>query len=204
MLKITIICAIIGHILCGVCDCLLGYSKKGRLNLKDVKDPEKMREMFADMPLSFPMTSIIIGTFSILLFSFGYFGLCYWMKDFSVLSANIMLIASLLFLIPIVAHHIICGFVEWFYIKLGRTDEVRTSVLDFQKKTISTMFAGYLGLLVFLVTLFVMVVSGKTSLPAWGCIFNTLVFMIPMIPTKIPAKGNVCGALMFIGLLIML
>jgi hypothetical protein len=30
MLKIVLLLAAIGHILCGVCDCLLGYSPSGR------------------------------------------------------------------------------------------------------------------------------------------------------------------------------
>ncbi|MBP1580762.1 MAG: hypothetical protein J6B57_11810 [Oscillospiraceae bacterium] len=66
------------------------------------------------------------------------------------------------------------------------------------------MFAGYAGLLVFVVTLFVMVVSGGTSLPVWACVFNTLVMMIVLLPTKLPAKGNIAGALMFLGLIFLI
>ena len=80
-----------------------------------------------------------------------------------------MLVSTVLFVVPIVTHHIICGLVEWFYIKLGRTDEARELVLDFQKKTIVTMIAGYLGELIFLICLFIQVVSGKTALPQWTC-----------------------------------
>ena len=60
------------------------------------------------------------------------------------------------------------------------------------------------GLLVFLLTLFVMIVSCKTDLPVWGCICNTLVFMLAMLPTKLPAKGNIAGALMYLGLLFLI
>ena len=201
MIKTAIVLAIIGHILCGICDCLLSYTPKGRLNLADIKDQDKMSAMFADMPLSFPLASMIMGTFAITLFGFGYFALCYWMKDYSGTAANIMFVATVIFLVSIVVHHVICGVVEWGYIRLGRTDEARTALLELQKKTISTMAAGYAGWLVLLVTLFVMVVQGKTGLPAWGCIFNTAVIMLPLAPTKVPAKGNVAGALMFIGLL---
>ena len=73
MIKTAIVLAIIGHILCGICDCLLSYTPKGRLNLKDIKDQDKMSAMFADMPLSFPLASMIMGTFAITLFGFGYF-----------------------------------------------------------------------------------------------------------------------------------
>ncbi|MGN0665833.1 MAG: DUF6796 family protein [Huintestinicola sp.] len=107
---------------------------------------------------------------------------------------------SILFFIPIVTHHVFCGTVEWFYIRLGRTDEARNAVLDFQKKTIVTMYVGYLALLVFAVTLFIAVVSGSTDLPRWSCIFNTLPLFLLLAPTKVPAKGNIAGAIMFLGL----
>ena len=163
-----------------------------------------MAEMFEDMPLRKQLVSILLGTFSITAMTFGYLALSKWMQQFNEVIANIMFISSIVFAVPIVTHHIICGLVEWFYIRLGRTNEVREAVLEFQKNTISTMFVGYLGLLVFVGCLFFAVVTGKTDLPQWCCIFNTLIFMLLLTPTKLPAKGNIAGAAMFLGLLIMI
>ena len=204
MLKVLLILACVAHILCGYSDCLLSYGKNGRLNLKEIKDPEKMSKMFEAMPLWQPMVSIILGTFSITAFTFGYLALASWMYKFNSLTAYIMLVSTVLFVVPIVTHHIICGLVEWFYIKLGRTDEARELVLDFQKKTIVTMIVGYLGEIIFLISFFAMVVSKQTNLTQWACIINTLTVLILMAPTKIPAKGNVAGAIMFLGLAILL
>ena len=204
MIKIAMLLALIGHILCGVSDCLLSYSKSGRLDLKEIKDPDKMSKMFEDMPLSFPLASMLLGTFAITMFSFGYFALSDWISEFSKTASIIMYISSVIFLIPIVKHHVLCGVVEWIYIRLGRTNDVREAVLEMQKKTIATMFVGYLGLLAFMITLFVMIVLGNTSLPAWACVFNTLVAMIVLAPTKLPAKGNIAGAVMYLGLLMLI
>ena len=89
MIRISIILAILGHIMCGVCDCLLSYSNTGRrLDFKVIKDPQKMHEEFRDMPLSFPLLSMVLGTFSITLFGFGYFALSKWMKDFSIIASD--------------------------------------------------------------------------------------------------------------------
>lgn len=66
------------------------------------------------------------------------------------------------------------------------------------------MIVGYLGLLTFLVTLFVMVITGRTSLPQWACVLNTLPLMMLLAPTKLPAKGNIAGAVMYLGLFILL
>ena len=204
MLKLLLIVACIGHIMCGFCDCLLSYSKGRRLNLKDIKDSEKMAKMFEAMPLWQPMTSIILGAFSITIFTFGYLALSSWMHKYNVTLSYVMLAGAIVFVIPIAVHHVICGIVEWFYIKLGRTDEARSLVLGFQKETISTMFVGYLGWLVFLLVLFIEIVMGKTDLPIWACVFNTLPLMIILTPTKFAAKGNIAGALMFLGLAVLL
>ena len=198
------ILACVAHVLCGYSDCLLSYGKNGRLNLKEVKNPEKMSAMFEAMPLWQPMASILLGTFSITAFTFGYLALASWMYKFSSLTAYIMLVSTIIFVVPIVTHHIICGLVEWFYIRLRRTNEARELVFDFQKKTIVTMLVGYLGEMIFLISLFVMVVSKQTSIPQWACIINTLPIMLLILPTKIPAKGNVAGAFMFLGLAILL
>ena len=124
--------------------------------------------------------------------------------EYSQTASVIMYISAVVFLIPIVVHHIICGLVEWLYVRLGRTDEARETVMEFQKKTIATMIVGYLGLLIFLVTLFVMVITGRTSLPQWACVLNTLPLMVLLAPTKLPAKGNIAGAVMYLGLFILL
>jgi hypothetical protein len=204
-LKMVLLMAAIGHILCGACDCLLGYSPSGRIDLKGgLKDANRMREVFQDMPSKWPYISIILGVYAITVFGFGYLELSRWMEQYSVTASTVMYISAVVFLISIVAHHVICGVVEWFYIKLGRTDEARNVVLEFQKKTIATMVIGYLGLAAFVITLFIMVVSGRTSLPQWACVLNTLPFMVVLTPTKLPAKGNIAGTIMFIGLLILI
>jgi hypothetical protein len=205
MLKIVLLLAAIGHILCGFCDCLLSYSPGGKLDLKGaLKDADRMREVFQDMPPKWPFISMMLGVYAIAIFGFGYLELSKWMGQYSTAASIVMFISAMVFLISIVVHHVICGLVEWFYIKLGRTDEARNVVLEFQMKTIATMVIGYLGLAAFVITLFIIVVSGRTSLPKWTCIFNTLPLMVVLKPTKLPAKGNIAGAIMFIGLLILI
>ena len=205
MLKCVLFIAFIGHILCGICDCLLSYSPSGRLDLKGaLKSSDKMNEVFKDYPIKWSLFSIMLGVFAITMFGFGYLELSKWMEEYSKVASLIMYISAIVFLIPIVVHHIICGLVEWLYVRLGKTDEAREVALEFQMKTIATMIVGYLGLAVFLVTLFIMVVTGKTSLPQWACVLNTLPLMLVLAPTKLPAKGNIAGTIMYLGLFILL
>ena len=204
-MKTVLLIAFIGHVLCGICDCLLSYSSNGRLDLKGaLKSPEKMREVFKDYPIRWSLLSIMFGVYAITAFGFGYLALSRWMEQYSDTASAVMYISAVVFLISIVVHHIICGLVEWLYVRLGRTDEAREAALEFQKKTIATMVVGYLGLAAFVFTLFIMVITGKTSLPQWACVLNTLPLMIILLPTKLPAKGNIAGALMFLGLFIII
>ena len=204
-MKTVLLIAFIGHVLCGICDCLLSYSPNGRLDLKGaLKSPEKMREVFKDYPIRWSLLSIMLGVYAITAFGFGYLALSRWMEQYSDTASAVMYISAVVFLISIVVHHIICGLVEWLYVRLGRTDEAREAALEFQKKTIATMVVGYLGLAAFVITLFIMVITGKTSLPQWACVLNTLPLMIILLPTKLPAKGNIAGALMFLGLFLLL
>lgn len=204
-MKTVLLIAFIGHVLCGICDCLLSYSPNGRLDLKGaLKSPEKMREVFKDYPIRWSLLSIMLGVYAITAFGFGYLALSRWMEQYSDTASAVMYISAVVFLISIVVHHIICGLVEWLYVRLGRTDEAREAALEFQKKTIATMVVGYLGLATFVFTLFIMVITGKTSLPQWACVLNTLPLMIILLPTKLPAKGNIAGALMFLGLFIII
>ena len=205
MLKTVLFIAFVGHIICGICDCLLSYSPGGRLDLKGaLKSSDRMREVFKDYPIKWSLISIMLGVFAITMFGFGYLELSKWMAEYSQTASVIMYISSVVFLIPIVVHHIICGLVEWLYVRLGRTDEARETALEFQKKTIATMIVGYMGLLIFLVTLFIMVITGRTSLSPWACVLNTLPLMVLLAPTKLPAKGNIAGAVMYLGLFILL
>ena len=205
MLKIVLFIAFIGHILCGICDCLLGYSPSGRLDLKGaLKSSDKMKEVFKDYPIKWSLVSIMLGVFAITMFGFGYLELSKWMEEYSQVASLVMYISAVIFLISIVVHHIICGLVEWLYVRLGKTDEAREVALEFQIKTVATMIVGYLGLAIFLVTLFIMVVTGKTSLPQWACVLNTLPLMLVLTLTKLPAKGNIAGAVMYLGLFILL
>ncbi len=204
MIKLYLILGLIGHLLCGVSDCLLSYSKKGRLNFKDIGNQESMEKMFRDMPASFPLASILLGTFAIILFGFGYFGLGKWMRIFFQPSAAVMNVCAIVFLVSIVTHHVFCGVVEWMYIRLGRTADARDAVLEFQKKTMATMYVGYAALAVIMTVLFVMIVTGKTGLPRWSCVFNSIVMMLVLLPTRFPAKGNIAGAVTFLGFLILL
>jgi hypothetical protein len=202
-MKTALIIAFIGHIICGVTDCMLAYTKDGRFEFSDVKDNKKMQKVFSSMSLKQMELAMLVGVFALFMASFGYIEISSWISESSPVIGQIMLIAAMFFIVLISAHHVLCGAVEWFYVKLGMTDEALKNVIDFFKRT-SIAAIAYVGLLVFDILLFVLVVTGKTDLPGWACVFNTIPAFLLLAPTKVPAKGNIANAFMFLGLTFML
>ncbi len=199
MLKIIMIIAALGHIICGITDCMMAYSKTGRFEFSDVKDNDKMRKIFSTMSLKQLEAAMLVGVFALFMSSFGYITISQYILKSNTVIGNIMLVAAMFFIVPISAHHVLCGSVEWFYVKLGMKEESLKAVMDFFKST-SVAAIAYVGLMVFVILFFIMVVTGNTSLPRWACIFNTLPAFLLLAPTKVPAKGNIANAFMFIGL----
>ncbi|MBO5558193.1 DUF6796 family protein [Ruminococcus sp.] len=203
-MKTALMIACLGHIICGITDCMLAYTPAGRFDMgKDTKDSEKMKKLFEKMPLSRIEASMLVGVLALFMAGFGYLELSRWAGGYSELSGKIMYISGMFFIVPITAHHVLCGAVEWFYVKLGRTEQALETVLCFFRRTAAAAIA-YLGLLVFAVTLLVLVISGRTALPIWACLFNTLPLFVILAPTKLPAKGNIANAVMFLGLCFMI
>ncbi|MBR1854174.1 MAG: hypothetical protein IJ794_13700 [Lachnospiraceae bacterium] len=205
MLKILLCIAIVGHLLCGYCDCLITYVPGGkRFHFKAMSDNQAMAETFADMPLKNPVRSMVLGCLALFLCSLGYFGIYLWMKQFSDVYAGIILISSALFFIPGTAHHVFCGVAEWFYIRVGMSEDARLAVVQFFKSTSATMIACYIGLAAFAVTMFIAVVTGVTDLPKWMCVFNIIPVYIVLTPLRVGGTINWSAAVMFAGLLMML
>jgi len=139
--KILLLIAIFGHLLCGYCDCLLIYAGDEKFGFQLMKDNDRMRKVFSKMPLKNPMLSMLLGVLALLMSSSGYYALAQWMKPFSETASTLLLISLALFYIPGTAHHVFCGVAEWFYIRLGMTEDARAAISEFFKKTSATMVA---------------------------------------------------------------
>ncbi|MCR4671349.1 MAG: hypothetical protein K5643_09170 [Saccharofermentans sp.] len=204
-IKVLFLIAVIGHLICGVCDCLITYVPGGRkLDVTKMSDNKVLSDTFANMPLRNPLISMIAGCFALFMVGCGYYGLYLWMSAFSKTYALIILIADALLLSFGVAHHVFCGVGEWFYVRMGRTEDARQAVVKFMKDTSLSMIFCYIGLITMGVVLFIAVVSGITSLPQWACIINFIPVAVILFLTRIGGASNWSGALMFLGLMILI
>ena len=202
--KALLLLSCLGHLLLWRCDWLLTCLAGGRFSFHAMQDNGKLSAVIGSTPLKNSMRSMVAGTFALALIFPGYLALCRWMKQFSDVYAALMLAGCIVFFLVGVAHHVICGTAEWFYIRMGKTEEARKIIVEFFKKTSSTMIACFLGLLLFAVAFFIPVVTGVTSLPRWACVFNTLPLFLALAAFRIAGTGNLVGAIMFAGLFVLM
>ena len=152
------------------------------------------------MPLKNLSIAMILGVAAMTLELFGYMQLCIYMGEYSPLYYWIMYASALVMFIFLPLHHIICCLCEWFYVRMGLTREALASVWDFFKCTVYTMYIGYLAMIVFAVAFLSGIATRQTALPGWAALFTLLPVAVVVLPTKLPAKANVIGAVMFLAM----
>ena len=199
-MKILFLIAIAGHLLCGVTDCMMTYLPNGRFRFEDMGDNRKLSEDFRGMSLRQPLMAVLLGCLAMCMFFFGYMALCDWMAGCSGICAALMRVGCGMVFTFGMAHHVLCGVPEWLYIRLGRTQEALDVINELFRKTSITMIVCYFGFLIFGAALFVAVVGGMTPLPRWACVFNVLPLMVALFPLRVGGAGNWAGAIMFLGL----
>lgn len=70
--KIFMLMALVGHILCGISDCLLTYEPNGKVDLTNFKDYNKSKIAFQGMSLKNLSVAMLLGVIAMALEIFGY------------------------------------------------------------------------------------------------------------------------------------
>lgn len=204
-MKWIVMLAIAGHILTGWTDCLMTFTPAGRFSFAIMRDADKMAKTFEGMPLKRLIQAIVFGVIGLTLCFFGYMGLTRWMYPYADTTiAHLMYIGAVLLYLPGIAHHVICGVAEWFFVRLGRTESALQAVIEFFGKTSITMYLCYAGCLLYSAALFIGIISGGTELPAWSCVLNPALLTILLFALKVPAATNVGGAIAFLSIVFLI
>ena len=77
---------------------------------------------------------MLAGVLSLTLSGLGYIAMYEYVGGYSSVYGIILLVSIAMFMISGTAHHVFCGVVEWFYIKMDRTEKARQTILEFFKK----------------------------------------------------------------------
>ena len=198
-----LIVAMVGHILCVYCDRLILCTPGGLFHYSDIKDNKKMASLFAAMPESSPLRSIVLGTLAMFLQFFGYLALGNRVRGYSALWGNLMIVGATMIYTFGLVHHVLGCTAEWIYIKSDHSEEGRKLTSDFFGKTSAVMIGCYGGIILFSVSHFIPVVAGMTPLPARACALNLLPLFLVQAPFHVPGAGNVAGAVMYLGLFLL-
>lgn len=168
-------CAV--HLALLYCDRIITLLDGGRFDFRLLNN-KKLSAVMGATPTERPMRSMVLGAFAMTAAMPAYLALGAWVLPQSP----------------------VCGAVEWFYLRMNKTEEARAAIVEFFKKTSVTMYVCYFGLLTFTVSFFIAVVTGTTVLPRWVCVFNTLPLFLLLLPFHIVGTGNIANAIMFAGL----
>lgn len=193
-----------GHFFCWLCgDMLLYLVPNGPLDTRGLFDYSKTAEMLEGAnPIQFTISGIV-GTIAMMLVLVGYYQIYLFLKPNSKILSKVTLVGALLTCIPGAIMHFTTTTMLWYFVKSGGTKDAHDVMLSFFSETTVTTSMCYVGVLMVCVSLFIAVVRGKTCLPKWCCLINSLPLTV-VVGILLAGMGamNVASSLMFLGLFI--
>ncbi len=194
--------AAFGHLLCWAGgDLLLYFVPNGPLDTMQLFNYEKTVQMLEGAnPVQFTVSGIV-GTIAMMLSLPGYYQIYQFLKPTAKGTANVTLAGALLTCIPGAVMHFTCTSMLWYFVKSGATKEAHNIMLSFFMETSVTSAMCNIGVFMVCIALFTAVVRGKTCLPKWACLINTIPFtFVAAIALAGMGAMNVGSTLMFLGL----
>lgn len=194
----------VGHLLCWLGgDMVLYFVPNGPLDTTGLFDYSKTVEMLMGAnPLQFTISGIV-GTVSMMLVLIAYYQIYLFLKPNSKVLSKLTLVGALLTCVPGAVMHFTTTTMLWYFVKSGATKEAHDVMLSFFSETMVTTSMCYVGVLMVCVSLFIAVVRGKTCLPKWCCLINSLSLTV-VVGILLAGMGamNVASSLMFLGLFV--
>ena len=191
-----------GHLLCWLGgDLLLYFVPNGPLDTMQLFDYGKTASMLAGAnPMQFTISGIV-GTIAMMLVLVGYYQIYLFLKPYAKVLAKVTLVGTLLTCVAGAVMHFSCTTMLWYFVKSGATQEAHDIMISFFTETMVTTAMCNIGVFMVCVSLFIAVIKGKTCLPKWGCVVNTIpLTLVAGILFAGMGAMNLGSALMFFGL----
>lgn len=187
VLKIMLLAGIVGHALNMYCDRILSIFPNGTLKLANI---QKIREdgfaakLMEGVSPKVPLRSGVLGVFAIVLEFLGYTALAIYTFQQAKVFGAIMFLGTAFTSIVSSAYHVKCGLAEYLFLKYGRDERAKELMLDLMDCG-PALRSCYLGLVTYIVTLIVAIITGVIGFPIWAVIFTILPIFILMFPFQI-------------------
>ncbi len=185
--KIMLVLGILGHAINMYCDRILSIFPNGTLKLATMdklKEDGYAARLMEGVSPRVPLRSGVLGVLSIVLEFFGYASLAAYTYQRAPVFGTIMFLGTLYSCIVGSAYHLKCCLAEYVFMKYGRDDRAREEMMDIMNCG-GALKTCYLGLLTYIVTLFIAIVTGAIGFPIWAAFFTILPIFIVMFPLQI-------------------
>lgn len=195
-----------GHLLCWAGgDLLLYFVPNGPLDtMKLFNYEETVRMLQGVNPLQFTISGVA-GTVAMMLALVGYYQIYQFLKPVAKKASTVVLVGTLLTCVAGAVMHFTCTSMLWYFVKSGATKAAHDIMLSFFMETAATTAMCNIGVFMVSIPLLVTVAKGKTCLPKWAWLVNTLPLTL-VAGVLLAGMGamNVGSALMFFGLYYMI
>jgi len=195
VLRIMLIAGIIGHALNMYCDRILSIFPNGTLklaNIQKIREGDYAARLMDGVSPSVPLRSGVLGVFAIVLEFFGYAALAAYAYERAKVFGVIMFLGTLFSCIVSSAYHLKCGLAEYVFLKYGRDERAKELMLDLMDCG-APLRSCYLGLLTYIVTLIIAIVTGAIGFPIWAALFTILPIFILMFPLQIVGTMHIAA-----------
>ncbi len=203
VMRIMLCLGILGHALNMYCDRIISIFPNGTLNLINIKEIKKegfLANLMEGVSPKIPMRSAILGVLSLVLQFLGYYSFALYVYDKAPVYGIIMFICCIIFCVLGAGVHVMSCLAEYVFLKTGKDEKARQLMLDIQN-SIGVLHMCYIGLLTYIVTLIVAIISGVIGFPLWAVIFTILPIFVLMFPLQIVGTlhiGAMASMLMWI------
>lgn len=191
-----------GHLLCWIGgDLLLYFVPNGPLDTMQLFHYEETIRMLQGVnPLQFTVSGVA-GTVAMMLALVGYYQIYQFLKPVAMKASKVVLVGTLLTCVAGAVMHFTCTSMLWYFVKSGATKAAHDIMLSFFMETVTTTAMCNIGVFMVSIPLLVTVAKGKTCLPKWAWLVNTIpLTLIAAIVFAGMGAMNVGSALMFLGL----
>lgn len=195
-----------GHLLCWVGgDLLLYFVPNGPLDTMLLFNYEETVRMLQGVnPLQFTISGVA-GTLAMMLALVGYYQIYQFLKPVAKKASKVVLVGTLLTCVAGAVMHFTCTSMLWYFVKSGATKAAHDIMLSFFMETAATTAMCNTGVFMVSIPLLITVAKGKTCLPKWAWLVNTLpLTLVAAVLFAGMGAMNVGSALMFFGLYYMI
>ena len=201
--KILILTGALGYALCLAADFVLEFVNGARLTMESFVDYETFFRLTEGVSSGRFAVSGILGLCSMILIALGMVGLYELAKTSAPVLSEIVLIGGIGSAVLGGGFHILYTIEPWLFLTLGRSEEAFAVVQQFVSAhgiifVLNPVFNTLMS-----VPLFIILVSKKTDLPRWSCVFNLVLLFFILNAFHVPGATSIAGILMCAGVFVL-